>query len=397
MRPTSLAGLDKGMQFRKIAVMTGTRAEYGLMSWLIDELCHSDHFVLQLVVSGMHLSPLFGHTVSKIIADGYEIAAEVPCVGLDDSPIGMIADFSEACSGFGRAFETLKPDILVLLGDRYEALAAACAATMLRIPIAHIHGGEATEGAMDEAFRHSITKMAHLHFPAAEDYARRIVRMGEDPERVHMVGAIGLDSFTRLDLMPRPALAAEFDLDTEKPWVLVTFHPATLEEADAAEQTKVLVAALDRHQEAVLMVTKANSDPGGRAVNQVWENQAAANPDRVRLFDSLGQTRYLSAMKQAAAVVGNSSSGIIEAPAAGVPTVNIGSRQAGRLMADTILHARVDANEISTALERALSGEKIGGAHTPPYGKPNDATGKILKVLGGNHHDNLLIKKFYEM
>ena len=385
------------MQFRKIAVMTGTRAEYGLMSWLIRELSRSDRFTLQLIVSGTHLSSRFGRTIEKITGDEIEIAAEVPCVRDDDSLLGMTTDFSKASAGFGEALGRLAPDLLVLLGDRYEALAAACAGTMLRIPIAHIHGGEITEGAaMDDAFRHAITKMAHLHFPAAEAYARRIVQMGEDPKRVHNVGAIGLDNFTRLKLLPRPVIAQELGLDAAKRWVLVTFHPATLESADAAKQTRVLISALDRFEDVELLVTKANADPGGRAVNAVWEEYSKAKPGRVKLHKSLGQVKYLSVMKQAAAVVGNSSSGVIEAPAAGVPTVNIGSRQKGRLMADTILQTAVDTAEIAAALQRLLAGEQIGGHNAPPYGNPGDATGKILGVLADDHPDDLLIKHFHD-
>jgi UDP-hydrolysing UDP-N-acetyl-D-glucosamine 2-epimerase len=384
---------------RKICVMTGTRAEYGLLYWLMRELQAAPDVRLQVVVSAMHLAAEFGHTVSAIRADGFTIDAEVPCLASGDDAIAMGQSTARALDGFVNAFAGLAPDVLVLLGDRFEVLAAAIAATMHRIPIAHIHGGEITAGAMDDAFRHAVTKMAHLHFVAAPDYARRVVQLGETPDRVHVSGALGLENLVRLALPAPGELARHVDLDLAGGYFLVTYHPATLEAGDPVEGLNELLSALEHFPGKKLIITKANADAGGRRINRRLESFAAAAPVRAHLADSLGQANYLAALKGADAVIGNSSSGIIEAPAVDVPTVNIGTRQAGRLRARSIIDCEPRRDAIVTAIETAMSPEFRGGlaGGAPPYGRPASASGKIAVTLRQVDLRTLRIKRFYDI
>ena len=383
---------------RKIAVFTGTRAEYGLLSWVIQDLQDSDDVELQLLVGGMHLSPEFGMTVSQIEADGIPIAERLEFVLSSDTSVGMSKSMGLATISAAEAFARQRPDLLVLLGDRYEAIAIALAATSARIPIAHIHGGESTEGAIDEAIRHAVTKLSHLHFTAAEPYRRRVVQLGEQPDRVFNVGAPGLDSVRRLRLLELNELSTQLGFALSRPYVAATYHPVTLDPAGAADGLGRLLTALDAHPDHQVVLTYPNADAGGRALIPVIEAYRAAQPDRVFLAKSLGQLRYLSLLKHAAAVVGNSSSGIIEAPAFGIPTLDIGDRQRGRVAADSVVHVGDDDRSLRRGLAQVLgrATQERCRATSNPYGS-GDASRRIVEVLLSHPLDGLLHKPFHDL
>lgn len=367
---------------RRIAVFTGTRAEYGLLYWLMKGIQDDPELELQVIVGGMHLSPEFGETWKQIEADGFPIAAKVEMLLSSDTAVGVVKSMGLGSIGLADALDRLAPDTLVILGDRFEALAAAQAALVMGVPIAHLHGGELTTGAYDDAIRHAITKMASLHFVAAEPYRRRVIQMGEDPGRVFNVGALGLDHVTRTPRLTKAELARSLDFDLDKPLLLVTYHPVTLADEPPRETFEFLLEALDDFPGYSVILTYPNADNGGREMIPLLEAYATRWPDRVLAVKSLGTTRYLSAVALAAAVVGNSSSGLIEAPAFGVPTVNIGQRQEGRLAADSVLHCDANARSIRRAMQEALnpSFQKRCKNVRNPYGSGN-AAGQITKVL----------------
>ena len=379
--------------------MSGTRAEYGLMRWLMHDLAQDPDFELQLVVSAMHLAPEFGYTVDLIRADGFIVDGEVPCLAAGDDNVSLGLSMATALQGFTQEFSRLAPDLLLLLGDRFESFAAASAATALRIPIAHLHGGEITEGAMDETFRHAITKMSHLHFVAADDYARRVIQLGEQPARVFDVGAIGLDNFKRLELPDMHQLSADLEFDLSDGFFLITQHSATLESGPPTHGIDVLLEALEHFPKIRLLITMANADPGGRAINERLDKYAKTHEDRVYLTSSLGQQRYLGALQTTMAVLGNSSSGLIEAPAVDVPTVNLGTRQAGRLRSHSVIDSAENASAIRTAIEKAISKEFRDSikATTPAYGRAGMVVAGIIRQLRDVSFDTLLIKKFYDL
>ena len=339
---------------RKICVVTGTRAEYGLLYWLMKEIEADPGLQLQVIATGMHLSPEFGLTYRQIEADGFDIDAKVEMLLSSDSPVGIAKSIGLGVIGFADALAALRPDVMVVLGDRYEILAAAQAAMVARIPIAHIHGGETTEGAIDESIRHALTKLSQLHFVAAEPYRRRVLQLGEDPACVFNVGAPGVENLRRLQLMDPKALEDSLGFDLSSPLFLVTYHPATLGELTPEAAMKALLEALDRFPQARIIFTMPNSDTDGRVIARLIEEYASARPGRAAVYTSLGQVRYLSALKLADAVIGNSSSGIIEAPACHTPTVNVGNRQEGRLKAASVLDCAEDADSIAAAIRRAL-------------------------------------------
>jgi UDP-N-acetylglucosamine 2-epimerase (non-hydrolysing) len=379
---------------RRVAVVTGSRAEFGLLRWLLEDLRDDPRAELVLIVTGAHLSGDHGRTIDEIHAAGLPVAAEIALPLEDDSPVGVADATATALAGMARALEALAPDVLVVLGDRYEVLAAAEAALLLRVPVAHIHGGETTEGAVDEAIRHAVTKMSHLHFVAAEDYRRRVVQLGEQPDRVWTVGALGLDSIDRLpplDDAELSALLGGWDAGPEP--LLMTYHPATLGDTDPGAAVGEVLAALDAFGERRVIATEANADAGGRAVNAALRRWADERPERVRVVTSLGQRGYLTVMRRAGAVVGNSSSGILEAPALGVPTVNVGDRQRGRLRAPSVLDVGEDAVAIRAGIEEAL--ERDWPAQTP-YGTPG-ASRRILEVLLTHPLGGLLRKRFGDL
>lgn len=342
---------------RKICIVTSTRADYGLLQGLMAEVRASSAITLQIAVTGMHLSPEFGMTVNQIEIDGFTVDAKVEMLLSSDTAVGIAKSMALATAGFADAFARLQPDILVLLGDRFEILAVAQAALVARIPIAHIHGGETTEGAFDEAIRHAITKMAQWHFVAAEPYRKRVVQMGEAPERVFVSGAPGLDHLTRTALLDRKTLSVSLGMALGEPLFLVTYHPATLGGMDPLAAQAELLAALDAFPQASVIYTLPNADPSGRGLAQQARAWCSANASRAHDFQSLGQQRYLSAMALADVTIGNSSSGLIETPALKRATVNIGARQAGRLKASSVIDAAESRNDIVEGINRALSAD----------------------------------------
>jgi UDP-hydrolysing UDP-N-acetyl-D-glucosamine 2-epimerase len=366
---------------RSIAFFTSTRAEYGLLRPLMAEVASRPGLSLQVIVSGTHLSEAHGATWREIVADGFPIDARVEMAVAGDDAEGVALSAAQVLSGVAGALVRLKSDVLVLLGDRYELLAAAQAAVLARVPIAHIHGGEATEGAIDESIRHAVTKLSHWHFAAAEPYAERIRQMGEAPARVWNVGAPAMDNIAALDPVPKEALEAFLGLPLRAPAFLVTYHPVTLEDDGGLAAMQALLAALDAGSGSVV-ITGANADPGANAIRASLQAFADDRPDRVVLVESLGARRYLSLMRQVDAVVGNSSSGLLEAPAVGVPTVDIGPRQQGRLRAPSVLHCGESVAEIRQALDTALSPahRAIAALRESPYGQPGAAR-RIVDLL----------------
>ncbi len=383
---------------RTIAVVTGSRADYGLQYWLIRALHDAPELTLQLIVTGSHLGTLFGSTVDQIRGDRLPIAATVPMIAADDSAWAMARSTGEGVIGMADVFRRLRPDLVVVPGDRFEILAAAQTAMLMAIPVAHLHGGEITEGAVDESIRHAVSKMSSIHFVSAEPYRQRLIRMGEDPARVHMVGAPGLDHLARTPLPSRDELLGSVGLDASKPFLLVTYHPATRGDASPLDALQQLMKALDRFPDYQLLITKANADAGGRAINEALDSYAAAHRPRAALVASLGTPRYLSAVTHASALVGNSSSALIEAPAAGTPAVNVGPRQQGRLRAASVVDCDEQADAIAAALTRALRPgfREQATATEPPYGRPGDAAARMLSVLRGIDLDELRIKRFHD-
>lgn len=376
---------------KKIAVFTGTRAEYGLLYWLLKDIQADSNLELQLLVSAMHLSPEFGLTYQQIESDGFEITEKVEMLLSSNSAVGTAKSIGLGVIGFADALERMKPDTLVILGDRFEALAAAQAAMILRIPVTHIHGGEITEGAYDDAIRHAITKLSLLHFTSTEEHKNRVIQLGENPSRVFNVGAVGLDHLKRTNLLSIEALSSSLNFDINKPYLLVTYHPVTLSSEPASQSFNNLSSALDQFPELQVIITYPNADDGGRAIIPLLEEYAQNNQGRVLAIPSLGQLRYLSAVKHAAAVVGNSSSGIIEVPSFNVPTVNIGERQRGRMAATSVLNCGSSTIEITNTLKEALTTDVSQTIN--PYGKGN-ASEAILEHM--KKADLTAVKTFYD-
>lgn len=381
---------------KKIAVFTGTRAEYGLLYWLLKDIQADEALTLQLLVSGMHLSPEFGETYRQIEQDGFKLDEKIEILLSSDSAVGIAKSMGLGVLGFADALSRLAPDMLVILGDRFEALAAAQTAMILRIPVLHLHGGEITEGAYDDAIRHAITKLSFLHATATEEYRNRVIQLGESPDRVFNVGAIGLDHLSRGSFMSLDALSASLNFRLSKSYMLVTYHPVTLADEAPEPSFMALLAALDSFSDMQIILTYPNADDGGRKIIPLLEAYAAKQPERVLAIPSLGQVRYLSAVKHAAVVVGNSSSGIIEVPSFNVPTVNVGMRQKGRLAAKSVLHCDATAPAIVAALKIALSGsykaadEKIYN----PYGQGN-ASQQIIGLIKKVQMSS--VKSFYDL
>jgi len=356
---------------KKICFFTGTRAEYGILSPLIQRAHRDRSFNVQMLVSGTHLSSQHGYTCNEIKSSGLNIDATVDLKIKGDSPEDICQSMARGLNGFGLALKNLSPHLLIILGDRYEAMAAACAATILQIPIGHLHGGELTYGATDDAFRHSITKMSHLHFVATKEHRHRVIQLGENPEYVFHVGALGVENIRTLHLIDQNTLENELNLPLSSPLILATYHPVTREFGTAETHINCFLNALDMFPKVNVVLTKANADTEGNIINRHLAAYATQNPNRVRLFASLGQLRYLSTMKFAAVVAGNSSSGIIEAPSFGVPTVNIGNRQAGRTRGASVIDCNSDTQSIVNALNHALTPQfrKSAQQATNPYEK----------------------------
>lgn len=385
---------------KRIGIMTGTRAEYGLLKSLMQEINKDNDLELYLIVSGMHLSPEFGMTYQEIEEDGFEINAKVEMLLSSDSPAGISKSIGLGVIGFADEFQRADLDMLILLGDRYEALSAAICALVMRIPIAHLHGGELTEGAIDEGIRHSITKMSYLHFTSTEQYRNRVIQLGENPERVFYVGALGVENIKKINLMTKEELERSIHFEIDENTVIVTYHPVTLENNTVEEQFLNLLEVLDRNPKIRMIFTKANADTNGRIVNELIDKYAAQNSERACAFVSLGQKRYLSALKYCRIVIGNSSSGIIEAPSFGKPIINIGDRQKGRICADSVINCGYTQQEIQQAMETALTEEFENKARNcrNPYEKENTAANIISVIKDYLLNDKIKLKKgFYDI
>lgn len=383
---------------RKICVYTSSRAEYGLLRGVFQKIKSEPTLQLQVLASGMHLSPEFGMTIQEIRADGFEPDETVEILLSSDTPTAICKSMGLAMIGYGEALQRLKPDMVVLLGDRFETFCMAAAAQVCRVPLAHIHGGETTEGAIDEAFRHSITKMSHLHFASCEAYRQRIIQLGEAPDRVFNVGALGVENIRRTSLMERNDLAESIGFNLEKPYFLVTFHPVTLEKDTSEVQFQSLLNALDAFPKYNVIFTKANADTGGRIINRLIDEYTEKRPERCLAVASLGALRYLSVMKYASAVIGNSSSGIVEAPSFKIPTVNIGDRQKGRIQAASTLNCSPDADAIRQTIGRALSPdfqESLSGISNP-YERP-DTCSTIVGLLEKTDIIGITKKTFHDV
>lgn len=382
---------------RTICVITGTRAEYGLLRLVMRGIAADPALKLQVVATGMHLSPEFGLTYQEIEHDGFIIDAKVEMLTSSDTPVGIGKAMGLGMIGFADTLDRLRPDLIVVLGDRFEIFAAVSAALVARIPVAHLHGGEATEGLIDEAIRHAITKMSQLHFVAAEQYRSRVVQLGEQPANVHLVGGLGVDNIKSLQLLDRNALEASLGLTFGERNFLVTFHPVTLETASAEDQMTELLAALDSLADTTLIITLPNADTDGRALIKMVE-QFAASRAHVHVFTSLGQLRYLSCLAVVDGVVGNSSSGLAEVPSFRKGTINIGDRQRGRLMADSVINCGPTRGEITQALQILGSASfqaSLAGTRNP-YGD-GGASERIVSVLRAVELDGILKKRFYDI
>ncbi len=386
------------MKKRKICVVTGTRAEYGLMYWLLKEIESDPDLELQLIVTGMHLSAEFGLTYKIIEKDNFKISKKIEVILSSDSSVGISKSMGLAMISFSEAFSDLEPDICVVLGDRFEIFSAVAAAMISRIPVAHLHGGEATEGLIDEAIRHSITKMSHLHFTANEQYLKRVIQLGENPKRIFNFGAPGLDNISNLNLLNKSEFEKSINFKLGELNFLVTFHPVTLENNSAKKQFSELLSALSEFDDAKILFTLPNSDTNGRIIIKLIEDYVKLNSKKSLAITSLGQLRYLSALNHFSAVIGNSSSGLVEAPSFKIPTVNIGSRQDGRLKASSVIDCNPNFNDILKSIKAALDNkfQKSLKNTVNPYGS-GGASKKIKETLKSYDLNNILIKRFYDL
>jgi GDP/UDP-N,N'-diacetylbacillosamine 2-epimerase (hydrolysing) len=382
---------------KRICVVTGTRAEYGLLYWLMKEIEADSELQLHLIVTGMHLSPEFGLTYKEIEKE-FKIDKRIEILVSSDTSIGISKSMGLAQISFAESYEELKPDILIVLGDRYEIFSAVSAAMIGRIPIAHLHGGETTEGAFDESIRHSITKMSHLHFTATEEYKNRVIQLGESPDRVFNVGGMGIENIKRLKLLSKEEFEKSIDFKLNKKNILVTFHPVTLENSTAEEQFQELLDAIDQLEDTNIIFTKANSDTNGRVINKMINKYVAKNSKKSVGFTSLGQLRYLSALKFVDAMVGNSSSGLAETPSFKIATLNIGDRQKGRIKATSVIDCKPIQVSITEAFERLYSKEFQEKLKTVqnPYGD-GCASEKIIEVIKKTDLETILKKSFYNL
>lgn len=383
---------------RKICIATGTRADWGLLSPIAQALNKRDDVDLKIIATNMHLSEEYGSTWKEIENDGLKIDWRVKMKSDADTRKDTVLAMSECMAGMAEALAALRPDLLVILGDRYEMLATASAALILRIPIAHIAGGAISQGAYDESIRHAITKMSHIHLTETERYRKRVIQLGENPEHVIYTGAIGVYNIMHTQYISREQLERELNLTLSDRLILATFHPATLDEMPPQQQCKNLLAALDRHPDYQTIFTYPNNDSEGRIIIQLIESYRRRHPERVAVFPSLGMRRYLSMLHCATAVVGNSSSGIVEVPSIGIPTLDIGIRQMGRTAAPSVLHCGVSEEEIVDGLETVLSSSfrMIAKSAENPYYLP-DTLEKMVDAIVNTPLDNIIIKPFYDV
>ncbi len=382
---------------KKICVVTGTRAEYGLLYWLMKEIQEDNDLELQVIATGTHLSPEFGLTYKEIEKD-FKIAKKIEMLLSSDTPVGISKSMGLAQISFAEAYDELAPDLVVVLGDRYEIFSACTTAMIACIPIAHLHGGEATEGLIDEPIRHSITKMSHLHFTATDVYRKRVIQLGEQPTRVFNVGGMGIENIKKLQLLSRQEFENSIGFKLNEKNILVTFHPVTLENATAKEQFQELLHAIDTLKDTNIIFTKANSDTNGRIINQMCDEYVAKNTHKAICFTSLGQLRYLSALQYVDAMVGNSSSGLAEAPSFKIGTINIGDRQKGRIKATSVIDCEPRKSSILQAFSTLYLKEfqsKLQAVKNP-YGD-GCASEKIVKILKNTHLENILKKSFFDI
>lgn len=383
---------------RKVCVITGTRAEYGLLYWTIKRLASQADISLQIIATGMHLAPEFGLTYKQIETDGFSIDWKVEMLLSSDTTSAISKSIGLGVIGFSDAFEKLRPDIVLVLGDRFEIFAAVSAAMIARIPVAHCHGGEATEGLIDESIRHSITKMSQLHFTATEEYQQRVIQLGEQPKHVFNVGALGIENINRLILLSKDEFEKAINFTLGKRNFLVTFHPVTLENNTAESQFMELLNALDEFPDAAIIFTKPNADTDGRIIISMIDTYVSKNMERTIAFTTMGQLRYLSALQFVDVVVGNSSSGLVEVPSFRKPTINIGDRQRGRIKATSVIDCIPKKSEICEAIAHAISVDfkKVLSTTRNPYGESN-ASEKIVDVLRTTSLNTILKKKFFNI
>lgn len=383
---------------RKICVVTGTRAEYGILSHLMRLIDDSDDLELQIIATNMHLSPEFGLTYKEIEQDGFFINKKVQMLISSDTENATVKSIGLASIGFADAYEDLNPDLILLLGDRYEMLAAVTAALIYKIPVAHLHGGEITEGAYDDAIRHAVTKMSHLHFTSTDEYRDRVIQLGESPDRVFNVGALGVENVINTPLLSKEKLEDNLKFELGEKLFLVTYHPTTLSNISTEEQFRNLLTALDEYPDYKIIFTMPNSDTDGHTIMNLINDYVADNKNRAIAFQSLGKVRYFSVLPHVRAVIGNSSSGIIEAPSFGIPTLNIGERQKGRLAAPSVVQCGTNIDDINSGLKKVLSDEVIGIAYKKvnPYMKEQTSL-NILETLRTYPLDKIINKAFYDL
>ncbi len=383
---------------RKVCVVTGTRAEWGLLSGISQQLRMRDDIELQIVATNMHLDPRYGHTIDDILAQGFEVDVRVPMMAEDDSTTSTVKAMAKCLDGMAEAFAQLTPDMIVILGDRYEMLSVASAATVMRIPIVHLHGGEISEGAIDDSIRHAITKLSSLHLTATEEYRNRVIQMGELPHMVINTGAIGVYNVAHIEPMSLAELNESLNFEITPGTLLVTYHPATLDDEDVALRCQALLDALDAFPHNKVIITYPNNDAQGRVIIDMIETYASNNKERVMVKPSLGLLRYISALHYVGAVVGNSSSGIIEVPSMHIPTVNIGMRQQGRMASESVIHCGDDSASIIDAIELALSreGREKALKASNPYCKDNTLQ-LIVEAIATTPLELLKRKSFYDL
>ena len=383
---------------RKICIVTSTRADWGLLSGIAQALNKRDDVTLQIIATNMHLVEKFGNTWQEIERDGLKINYKVPMPCDTDTANGTINAMGECMQGMSKAFGELNPDMLLILGDRYEMLAVAATALIHRIPVAHMHGGEVTQGAFDESIRHSITKMSHLHFTSTEEARNRVIQLGENPAHVFNTGAIGVYNILNTDFLSRQELEDSLGTSIPEKSIFVTFHPSTLDDISPRTQCENLLKALELHQDYKILFSYPNNDPSGQVIIELIEDFVSRNHERSIVFPSLGARRYLSVLKCVSAVVGNSSSGILEVPSIHIPTLNIGIRQQGRQRAESVIDCGTSFEDICAGLERVLSAEEQARAKTiaNPYEQPNTLN-KIVETVATFPLDNIIQKPFYDI
>lgn len=386
------------MRTRKIAFFTGTRADYGILSPLIHAVEAHPHMTASVLATGTHLSRRHGYTLDAITGAGHRVEAAVETLGASDSPLDVCNAMARGLRDYAQALSRMKPDMLVILGDRYEALAAAACAMVLRLPVAHLHGGEITQGAMDDAFRHAITKMSHLHFTATEAYRQRVIQLGEHPDRVFHVGSLSVEALHRMQLLDDATIRDELDLPRHMPFIVATFHPVTLDPTPPEQQIEGLLDALAHYEDHAVVFTGTNADPGGDSISRAICAFTDMKPQTRRMFASLGQLRYFSAVRAASLVIGNSSSGIIEVPSLRTPVIDIGTRQLGRIRSPAVILCSCDEKNIVQKMQNALSTDHARTVLTAP--NPYDKAGtcdSIVSILARSDLGELSAKGFYDL